>query len=115
GHGDLRSHHRPRLRRQDFGRLRGFREVRSEGHRSLSRRRRRSRDRCARSEGGGRGGHRGGDREGNRGHESGSPRGRKQMTAPLLTATGVETYYGKIVALRGVDVEVNPGEIVTLI
>ena len=37
------------------------------------------------------------------------------MSAPLLAAAGVETYYGKIVALRGVDVEVNPGEIVTLI
>ena len=37
------------------------------------------------------------------------------MSAPLLSATGVETYYGKIVALRGVDVEVAPGEIVTLI
>jgi membrane peptidoglycan carboxypeptidase len=37
------------------------------------------------------------------------------MSAPLLSVQGVETYYGKIVALRGVDVEVNPGEIVTLI
>ena len=37
------------------------------------------------------------------------------MTAPMLSVTGVETYYGKIVALRGVDVEENPGEIVTLI
>jgi branched-chain amino acid transport system ATP-binding protein len=37
------------------------------------------------------------------------------MSAPLLSVSGVETYYGKIVALRGVDVEVNPGEIVTLI
>jgi branched-chain amino acid transport system ATP-binding protein len=37
------------------------------------------------------------------------------MTAPLLSVSGVEAYYGKIVALRGVDVEVNPGEIVTLI
>ena len=37
------------------------------------------------------------------------------MMAPMLSVTGVETYYGKIVALRGVDVEVNPGEIVTLI
>jgi branched-chain amino acid transport system ATP-binding protein len=37
------------------------------------------------------------------------------MSSPLLSVTGVETYYGKIVALRGVDVEVNPGEIVTLI
>jgi branched-chain amino acid transport system ATP-binding protein len=37
------------------------------------------------------------------------------MSAPLLSVRGVETYYGKIVALRGVDVEVNSGEIVTLI
>ena len=36
------------------------------------------------------------------------------MTA-LLSVSGVETYYGKIVALRGVDVEVHHGEIVTLI
>jgi branched-chain amino acid transport system ATP-binding protein len=34
---------------------------------------------------------------------------------PLLSIRGVETYYGKIVALRGVDLDVNPGEIVTLI
>jgi branched-chain amino acid transport system ATP-binding protein len=34
---------------------------------------------------------------------------------PLLTVRGVETYYGKIVALRGVDIDVNAGEIVTLI
>ncbi|MCY0093614.1 ABC transporter ATP-binding protein [Hoeflea ulvae] len=33
----------------------------------------------------------------------------------LLTIRGVETYYGKIVALRGVDVDVRKGEIVTLI
>jgi branched-chain amino acid transport system ATP-binding protein len=37
------------------------------------------------------------------------------MSAPLLSVQGVETYYGKIVALRGVDVEVKSGEIVTLI
>ena len=37
------------------------------------------------------------------------------MSAPLLLVRGVETYYGKIVALRGVDLEVNEGEIVTLI
>jgi branched-chain amino acid transport system ATP-binding protein len=37
------------------------------------------------------------------------------MTAPLLSMAGVETYYGNIVALKGVDLEVNPGEIVTLI
>ena len=36
------------------------------------------------------------------------------MTA-LLSVNGVKTYYGKIVALRGVDVEINEGEIVTLI
>ncbi len=34
---------------------------------------------------------------------------------PLLSVRGVETYYGKIVALRGVDIDVNAGEIVTLI
>ncbi len=33
----------------------------------------------------------------------------------LLSVSGVETYYGKIIALRGVDVEVHRGEIVTLI
>lgn len=34
---------------------------------------------------------------------------------PLLEIRGVETYYGKIVALRGVDLDVFEGEIVTLI
>ncbi|MBO0661169.1 ABC transporter ATP-binding protein [Jiella sp. MQZ9-1] len=34
---------------------------------------------------------------------------------PLLAIRGVETFYGKIQALRGVDVEVHRGEIVTLI
>jgi branched-chain amino acid transport system ATP-binding protein len=34
---------------------------------------------------------------------------------PMLSVRGVETYYGKIVALRGVDVDVHQGEIVTLI
>ncbi|WP_274423286.1 ABC transporter ATP-binding protein [Chelativorans sp. YIM 93263] len=33
----------------------------------------------------------------------------------LLSVQGVETYYGKIVALRGVDVEVKRGEIVSMI
>ena len=28
---------------------------------------------------------------------------------------GVKTYYGKIIALKGVDIDVNQGEIVTLI
>jgi len=34
---------------------------------------------------------------------------------PLLTLRGVETFYGKIQALKGVDIDVNEGEIVTLI
>ncbi len=34
---------------------------------------------------------------------------------PLLAVRGVKTYYGKIVALKGVDVDVADGEIVTLI
>jgi branched-chain amino acid transport system ATP-binding protein len=37
------------------------------------------------------------------------------MSTPLLTVRGVTTYYGKIIALRGVDLDVNQGEIVTLI
>jgi branched-chain amino acid transport system ATP-binding protein len=35
--------------------------------------------------------------------------------APLLAVRGVKTYYGNIVALKGVDVEVNAGEIVAMI
>ncbi|NDV86695.1 ATP-binding cassette domain-containing protein [Aurantimonas aggregata] len=34
---------------------------------------------------------------------------------PLLAVRGVQTFYGKIQALRGVDVDVHEGEIVTLI
>ena len=34
---------------------------------------------------------------------------------PLLALRGVETYYGNIIALRGVDLDVFAGEIVTLI
>ncbi|TMJ34256.1 MAG: ABC transporter ATP-binding protein [Alphaproteobacteria bacterium] len=37
------------------------------------------------------------------------------MAKPLLTVRGVETFYGKIQALRGIDLDVNEGEIVTLI
>ena len=37
------------------------------------------------------------------------------MTSPLLSVRGVKTYYGNIAALKGVDVEVDDGEIVTLI
>ncbi|MBN8941819.1 MAG: ABC transporter ATP-binding protein [Rhizobiales bacterium] len=36
------------------------------------------------------------------------------MTA-LLSVRGVETFYGSIQALKGVDIDVEPGEIVTLI
>jgi branched-chain amino acid transport system ATP-binding protein len=35
--------------------------------------------------------------------------------APLLSVHGIKTNYGKIVALRGVDLEVFPGEIIALI
>ena len=34
---------------------------------------------------------------------------------PLLSVKGVKTYYGNIIALKGVDIDVNTGEIVTLI
>ncbi len=34
---------------------------------------------------------------------------------PLLQVRGVQTFYGKIQALKGIDMDVNPGEIVTLI
>ena len=37
------------------------------------------------------------------------------MSEPLLALRGVKTYYGNVIALRGVDVEVNEGEIVALI
>ncbi|MBI1205102.1 MAG: ATP-binding cassette domain-containing protein [Rhodopseudomonas sp.] len=38
------------------------------------------------------------------------------MTAtPLLAVRGVKTYYGRVMALKGVDLDVNEGEIVTLI
>lgn len=37
------------------------------------------------------------------------------MTTPLLSVRGVKTFYGRVMALKGVDLEVNEGEIVTLI
>ncbi|MEE9589989.1 MAG: ABC transporter ATP-binding protein [Hyphomicrobiaceae bacterium] len=37
------------------------------------------------------------------------------MNAPLLQVRGIETFYGNIMALRGVDMDVHEGEIVTLI
>jgi branched-chain amino acid transport system ATP-binding protein len=40
---------------------------------------------------------------------------RANGNGPLLSVNGVKTYYGNIIALRGVDVAVHEGEIVTLI
>jgi len=37
------------------------------------------------------------------------------MTSPLLSVRGVKTFYGRVQALKGVDLDVNAGEIVTLI
>jgi branched-chain amino acid transport system ATP-binding protein len=37
------------------------------------------------------------------------------MTEPLLSICGIKAYYGRIIALRGVDLDVHEGEIVTLI
>src|SRR5690606_4377809 len=71
-------------------------EERSEGHRGLSRRR---------------------GRRGGRGAGGNHPfdRRSRMMSGPLLKVEGVETYYGNIRALSGVDVEVGKGEIVCLI
>ena len=44
-----------------------------------------------------------------------SSAGNAPTGAPLLSVRGVETYYGNIVALKGVDLDVHEGEIVTLI
>ena len=45
---------------------------------------------------------------------SSAPVSAKAQT-PLLTLRGIETFYGKIQALKGIDIDVNEGEIVTLI
>ncbi len=37
------------------------------------------------------------------------------QAASMLKVRGVKTYYGNIIALKGVDIDVNEGEIVTLI
>jgi branched-chain amino acid transport system ATP-binding protein len=37
------------------------------------------------------------------------------MSAPLLSVRGVKTFYGRVMALKGVDLEVGEGEIVALI
>ena len=37
------------------------------------------------------------------------------MSSPLLSVRGVKTFYGRVMALKGVDLDVSEGEIVTLI
>jgi branched-chain amino acid transport system ATP-binding protein len=37
------------------------------------------------------------------------------VSEPLLAVRGVKAFYGNIIALKGVDLDVHPGEIVTLI
>ena len=37
------------------------------------------------------------------------------MSEPLLAVRGVKSFYGNIMALKGVDLDVHEGEIVTLI
>jgi branched-chain amino acid transport system ATP-binding protein len=37
------------------------------------------------------------------------------VSKPLLSVRGVKTYYGRVMALKGVDMDVKEGEIVTLI
>src|ERR1700722_4323732 len=37
------------------------------------------------------------------------------MTEPLLAVRGVKSFYGAVMALKGVDLDVNEGEIVALI
>ena len=44
-----------------------------------------------------------------------SPAPAPVVKKPLLQLRGVQTFYGKIQALKGVDIDVNEGEIVTLI
>ena len=89
GDENLRPHRRARLWRQDRrGRTRGGPQ-RSESDRGLSGRRRR---------GSGGSGSRGGS-----------------MSSPLLSVRGVTAFYGRVPALKGVDLEINSGEIVALI
>jgi branched-chain amino acid transport system ATP-binding protein len=37
------------------------------------------------------------------------------VSGPLLSVRGVHTYYGRVAALKGIDLDVNAGEIVTMI
>jgi ABC-type branched-subunit amino acid transport system ATPase component len=48
-------------------------------------------------------------------HEAPRVERRATRAEPLLSVRGVKTYYGKIVALRGVDIDVHAGKIVALI
>src|SRR5262249_22889731 len=51
-----------------------------------------------------------------RGRRGGDGRsGGKVVTQPLLAIRSVKAFYGNIMALKGVDIDVNEGEIVTLI
>ncbi len=106
GHADFRPRRRARLRHQDRRRHAGRRAQRSQSDRRLSGRRGRGRT--------------GGRRSGDRLMSQASVTPRAAPLAPtagsaLLTVRGVETFYGKIQALKGVDIDVNQGEIVTLI
>src|SRR5271168_1111545 len=47
--------------------------------------------------------------------KSGNPRRRPRCERTLLSIRGVKTYYGNVVALKGVDLDVHEGEIVALI
>src|SRR6185369_7372659 len=91
GDGDLRPHRGDGPRREDRARHAAPGSRRSQGDRRLSRRRR----------------GRGGRRDGGRVVTSAS--------TPLLAVRGLRAAYGKIEALKGVDVEINSGEIVALI
>lgn len=44
-----------------------------------------------------------------------NPSGQTPLPTPMLRVEGVTAHYGSIIALKGVDVDVMPGEIVTLI
>src|SRR5690606_35525285 len=90
GDGDFAPRGRARLRPENLRRHAGSRTQRSARDRRLSRRRRR------------------GSRHGDRG-------GRAMTARPLLSIRGVKTFYGNIMALGGVDLDVGEGEIVTII
>src|SRR5690606_8740306 len=93
-----------------------LRANRSEGHRRLSGRRGRGGNRRRRGKTGRRGGGEGGYRiDARRARDAGFRGSVEAMSENLLSVRGVKTYYGQIMALRGVDVDVNRGEIVTMI